>query len=69
MSDERYERSARLGERENISPLLGFFRRIESLKQLVRTGWVFRKIPEAKAESVADHKWSTMMMADTLTAE
>lgn len=48
------------------SDLLAFFRAIENLKRTPRTGWLDRGIPEAEAESVADHTLLTTLIAWTL---
>jgi len=46
-----------------------FFFEIESLKSLLRTGWVNHGIPQEKAESVAEHSWSVALLAESLAAE
>ena len=53
---------------KKVNPLIEFYFELNHLKQLFRQGWLLRKIPENKCESVADHLFGaailTLMIAD-----
>src|SRR5262245_30867956 len=48
-------------ERVNMSDLLRFLSRVGTLKDLKRTGWLRRDLPDP--ESVADHSFRTAILA------
>jgi putative hydrolase of HD superfamily len=43
--------------------LLEFFELVRSLKRIPRSGWTSRKVPLTQAESVAQHSFSTSILA------
>jgi len=53
---------ALLLEGKKVDPIIEFYFEFNHLKQLFRQGWIKRKIPEDKAESVADHLLGTAIL-------
>jgi putative hydrolases of HD superfamily len=64
----RYERNSKLNI-DGLSGAVRFFFEIEALKNLLRTGWVLRGMPQDKVESVADHVFGVALMADSLASQ
>ena len=54
---------ALLLEGKTVDPLIEFYFELNHLKQLFRQGWLLRKIPENKCESVADHLFGSAILA------
>ncbi|MBI4226282.1 HD domain-containing protein [Candidatus Roizmanbacteria bacterium] len=54
---------------KKVDPIIEFYFELNHLKQLFRQGWLQRKIPEDKCESVADHLFGsailTLIIADS----
>lgn len=47
----------------DLEGLAAFFMRVQDLKRVKRRGWIDRGVPPSEVESVADHTWSTALVA------
>jgi len=63
------KKNSRLTLESNSNKLLEVFFEIQSLKNLFRQGWLKRGIEKKYCESVADHSFSTTMLAWLLAEE
>lgn len=53
----------------NLESIEEFYRVINKLEQIKRTGWVIRNVPAERLESVADHTLQVIILAITLNHE
>lgn len=56
-------------EGKEVHPIIEFFFQCAHLKQLFRQGWLQRNIPKETCESVADHSFSTAILAYIIAEE
>ncbi len=60
--ENKKQKSGASLEGKKVDPLIEFYFELNHLKQLFRQGWLLRKIPENKCESVADHLFGTSIL-------
>ncbi len=59
----------KMAESKTFDGILSFYEQYIQLSELLRTGWVVRKVPAERLESVADHTLQVLMLAHTFVRE